>query len=76
MVTSSRHGIRRRKPGEADGSWRGADDPFTLGVASGPPGSTLRQLLSAAAEKAMAGKVNDQRNRVHAVRLRDFGTAG
>jgi diguanylate cyclase (GGDEF)-like protein len=46
----------------------------TIGVASGPPGTTLRQLLSAAAEKAMAGKVNDQRNRVHAVRLRDIGT--
>ena len=46
----------------------------TIGVASGPPGSTLRQLLSAAAEKAMAGKVSDQRNRVHAVRLLDFGT--
>jgi diguanylate cyclase (GGDEF)-like protein len=45
----------------------------TIGVASGPPGSTLRQLLSAAAEKAMAGKVSDQRNRVHAVRLRDVG---
>jgi diguanylate cyclase (GGDEF)-like protein len=45
----------------------------TIGVASGPPGATLRQLLSAAAEKAMAGKVNDQRNRVHAVRLRDIG---
>ena len=48
----------------------------TIGVASGPPGSTLRQLLSAAAERAMAGKVNGQRNRVHAVRLRDFGTPG
>jgi diguanylate cyclase (GGDEF)-like protein len=48
----------------------------TIGVASGPPGATLRQLLSAAAEKAMAGKVSDQRNRVHAVRLRDFGAAG
>jgi diguanylate cyclase (GGDEF)-like protein len=46
----------------------------TIGVASGPPGATLRQLLSAAAEKAMAGKVNDQRNQVHAVRLRDVGT--
>ncbi|MEO5689984.1 MAG: GGDEF domain-containing protein [Burkholderiaceae bacterium] len=48
----------------------------TIGVASGPPGTTLRQLLSAAAEKAMAGKVSDQRNRVHAVRLRDFGAPG
>jgi diguanylate cyclase (GGDEF)-like protein len=46
----------------------------TIGVASGPPGTTLRQLLSAAAEKAMAGKVSEQRDRVHAVRLRDFGT--
>jgi hypothetical protein len=45
----------------------------TIGVASGPPGTTLRQLLGAAAERAMAGKVGDQRNRVHAVRLRDFG---
>jgi diguanylate cyclase (GGDEF)-like protein len=42
----------------------------TVGVASGPPGTTLRQLLGAAAEKAMAGKVGNQRNRVHAVRLR------
>ena len=48
----------------------------TIGVASGPPGTTLRQLLGAAAEKAMAGKVSDQRNQVHAVRLRDFGTPG
>jgi len=48
----------------------------TIGVASGPPGCTLRQLLSAAAEQAMAGKVNDQRNRVHAVRLRDFAGPG
>ena len=48
----------------------------TIGVASGPPGTTLRQLLSAAAEKAMAGKVSEQRNRVHAVRLRDFETPG
>jgi diguanylate cyclase (GGDEF)-like protein len=47
----------------------------TIGVASGPTGTTPRQLLSAAAEKAMAGKVNDQRNRVHAVRLRDVGAA-
>ena len=47
----------------------------TIGVASGPPGTSLRQLLGAAAEKAMAGKVSDQRNRVHAVRLRDFGTS-
>ena len=46
----------------------------TIGVASGPPGTTLRQLLSAAAEKAMAGKVSEQRDRVHPVRLRDFGT--
>ena len=45
----------------------------TIGVASGPAGTTLRQLLGAAAEKAMAGKVSAQRNRVHAVRLRDFG---
>ncbi|HEY9023599.1 MAG TPA: diguanylate cyclase, partial [Burkholderiaceae bacterium] len=44
----------------------------TIGVASGPPGATLRQLLEAAAEKAMAAKVGGQRNRVHAVRLRDF----
>ena len=43
----------------------------TIGVASGPTGSTLRQLLGAAAEKAMAAKVSGQRNRVHAVRLRD-----
>jgi diguanylate cyclase (GGDEF)-like protein len=48
----------------------------TIGVASGPAGTTLRQLLSAAAEKAMAGKVSQQRNRVHAVRLRDFETPG
>ena len=48
----------------------------TIGVASGPPGTTLRQLLGAAAERAMAGKVGDQRNRVHAVRLRDFGAPG
>ncbi len=48
----------------------------TIGVASGPPGTTLRQLLGAAAEKAMAGKVSEQRNRVHAVRLRDFGMPG
>ena len=48
----------------------------TIGVASGPPGITLRQLLGAAAERAMAGKVGDQRNRVHAVRLRDFGAPG
>ena len=48
----------------------------TIGVASGPPGTTLRQLLGAAAEKAMAGKVGEQRNRVHAVRLRDFGMPG
>ncbi|MEP6502190.1 MAG: diguanylate cyclase [Betaproteobacteria bacterium] len=41
----------------------------TIGVASAAPGRTLRQLLSAAAEQAMAAKVNDQRNRVHAVRL-------
>jgi diguanylate cyclase (GGDEF)-like protein len=47
----------------------------TIGVASGPTGTTPRQLLSAAAEKAMAGKVNDQRNRVHAVRLRDVGAS-
>jgi diguanylate cyclase (GGDEF)-like protein len=48
----------------------------TIGVASGPPGTTLRQLLNAAAEKAMAGKVGEARNRVHAVRLRDFETPG
>ena len=48
----------------------------TIGVASGPPGTTLRQLLGAAAERAMAGKVGDQRNRVHAMRLRDFGGQG
>ncbi len=48
----------------------------TIGVASGPAGTTLRQLLGAAAEKAMAGKVSDQRNRVHAVRLRDIGPPG
>jgi diguanylate cyclase (GGDEF)-like protein len=47
----------------------------TVGVASGPAGTTPRQLLSAAAEKAMAGKVNDERNRVHAVRLRDVGSS-
>ena len=46
----------------------------TIGVASGR-GVTLRQLLSAAAEKAMAGKVNDQRNQVHAVHLPDVGTS-
>ena len=46
----------------------------TIGVASGPPGTTPRQLLGAAAEKAMAGKVSNQRNQVHAVRLRDIGT--
>ena len=48
----------------------------TIGVASGPPGSTLRQLLSAAAEKAMAGQVGAQRNRVHAVCLQEFGKPG
>ena len=48
----------------------------TIGVASGPPGATLRQLLGAAAERAMAGKVGDRRNRVHAVLLRDFGAPG
>jgi diguanylate cyclase (GGDEF)-like protein len=48
----------------------------TIGVASGPAGTTLRQLLGAAAEKAMAGKVGDQRNRVHAARLRDVGAPG
>ena len=48
----------------------------TIGVASGSSGTTLRQLLSAAAEKAMAGKVSEQRNRVHAARLRDFGAPG
>ena len=48
----------------------------TIGVASGPAGCTLRQLLNAAAEKAMAGKVSGQRNQVHAVRLRGFGAAG
>jgi diguanylate cyclase (GGDEF)-like protein len=47
----------------------------TIGVASGPAGSTLRQLLDAAAEKAMAGQVGEQRNRVHAVRLPDFGAS-
>jgi len=47
----------------------------TIGVASGPAGATPRQLLSAAAEQAMAGKVNDQRNQVHAVRLRDVGSS-
>ncbi len=41
----------------------------TVGVASAEPGRTLRQLLSAAAEQAMAAKVSGQRNRVHAVRL-------
>jgi diguanylate cyclase (GGDEF)-like protein len=41
----------------------------TIGVASAAPGRTLRQLLGAAAEQAMAAKVGDQRNRVHAVRL-------
>jgi diguanylate cyclase (GGDEF)-like protein len=44
----------------------------TIGVASGPAGATPRQLLEAAAEKAMAGKVGEQRNRVHAVRLPDM----
>jgi diguanylate cyclase (GGDEF)-like protein len=44
----------------------------TIGVASGPPGATLRHLLEAAAEKAMAAKVGEQRNRVHAVRLPDL----
>ena len=48
----------------------------TIGVASGPPGTTLRQLLGAAAEKAMAGKVSGQRNRVHAARLHEFGAPG
>ncbi len=48
----------------------------TIGVASGPVGATLRQLLGAAAEKAMAGKVSEQRNRVHAVRLRDIAPPG
>ena len=43
----------------------------TIGVASGPPASTLRQLLEAAAERGMAAKVGEQRNRVHAVRLPD-----
>jgi PleD family two-component response regulator len=47
----------------------------TIGVASGPAGTTPRQLLSAAAERAMAGKVNDQRNQVHAARLRDVGAS-
>ena len=44
----------------------------TIGVASGPSGATLRQLLEAAAEKAMAAKVGEQRNRVHPVRLPDL----
>ncbi len=48
----------------------------TIGVASGSPGTPLRQLLDAAAERAMAGKVSGQRNRVHAVRLPGVGTAG
>jgi len=43
----------------------------TIGVASGPPGATLRQLLEAAAERTMAAKVGELRNRVHAVRLPD-----
>jgi diguanylate cyclase (GGDEF)-like protein len=43
----------------------------TIGVASGPSGVTLRQLLEAAAERTMAGKVGELRNRVHAVRLPD-----
>jgi diguanylate cyclase (GGDEF)-like protein len=43
----------------------------TIGVASGPSAATLRQLLEAAAERAMAAKVGEQRNRVHAVRLPD-----
>jgi diguanylate cyclase (GGDEF)-like protein len=47
----------------------------TIGVASGPPGATLRQLLEAAAERAMAAKVGEQRNRVHAVRLPDVDEA-
>jgi diguanylate cyclase (GGDEF)-like protein len=42
----------------------------TVGVACGFPGYTIRQLLNAAAEQAMAAKVNNERNRVHAVRLR------
>ena len=41
----------------------------TIGVASGPSRATLRQLLEAAAERTMAAKVGEQRNRVHAVRL-------
>ena len=45
----------------------------TIGVASAAPGSTLRQLLSAAAEQAMAAKVGGQRNRVHAVQLPGAG---
>jgi diguanylate cyclase (GGDEF)-like protein len=43
----------------------------TIGVASGPSGATLRQLLEAAAERTMAAKVGALRNRVHAVRLPD-----
>ena len=41
----------------------------TVGIATANPGHTLRQLLQGAAEQAMAAKVGDQRNRVHAVRL-------
>ena len=43
----------------------------TIGIASAAPGRTLRQLLDAAAEQAMAAKVGEQRNRVHAVQLAD-----
>jgi diguanylate cyclase (GGDEF)-like protein len=39
----------------------------TVGVACGAPGHTVRQLVSAAAEQAMAAKLNGHRNRVHAV---------
>jgi diguanylate cyclase (GGDEF)-like protein len=41
----------------------------TVGIATAQPGHTLRQLLQAAAEQAMAAKVGGRRNQVHAVRL-------
>jgi diguanylate cyclase (GGDEF)-like protein len=41
----------------------------TVGVATGAPGCTLRQLLIAASAQAMAGKVAGGRNRVHAIHL-------
>jgi diguanylate cyclase (GGDEF)-like protein len=41
----------------------------TVGVATGDSGCTLRQLLIAASQQAMAAKVAGGRNRVHAVHL-------